>query len=141
MISIEACEPFFEYMRKSVELDPGTMELIAAHTSEISFPPKQILLPEGGICNNIYFVVSGMARSYYTDVSGTTITWLFHFNNNKSGSKNLFALDYRAFLTSQPSIIAIETCNELNALVFTREAITYLIKKSLTYEIWMRKIK
>jgi hypothetical protein len=34
----------------------------------------------------------------------------------------------------------IETLSELGAIVFTREAVNYLIEKSLNYEIWMRKL-
>ena len=95
---------------------------------------------EGGICNKIYFIVSGTARSYYTDCSGITVTWSFHFNNNESLIRNVFLTDYRAFLTNKPSSIALETLTEVRALAFTREAVTHLMEKSLPYEIWMRKL-
>ena len=139
MITTDICEPFFEYMRKSVELDSDMMELIAAHVSETTFPPKHIILTQGSPCNKVFFVVSGTARSYYIDVSGTTVTWSFYFNNNKSIVRNLFALDGRAYLTNEPSSIAIEALSEVNALVFTREVLNSLMEKSLKYEIWMRK--
>ena len=139
MIPIDVCEPFFTYMRKYVEPDADTMQLIASHMNEITFPQKHIILMEGGTCNKIYFIVSGTARSYYTDVSGMTITWSFHFNNNESITRNLFAVDYRAFLKNQPSSIAIETLSEVNALVLTQEAINYLIEKSLKFERWTLK--
>jgi len=140
MIPIDACEPFFEYMRRSVELDADTMQLIASHVSEASFPPKHIILQQGAACNKIFFVVSGTARSYYIDVSGMTVTWSFYFNNNKSVVRNLFALDGRAYLTNNLSSIAIEALSEVTALVFTREALNYLAEKSLKYEVWMRKL-
>ena len=140
MISIETCEPYFEYVRKYAELDFGTKQLVASQLSEITFPPKHIILAEGGICNKVYFVVSGTARYYYTDFSGVTVTWSFHFNNKFSIGRNIFAVDYRAFLTNKPSSIAIETLSEVNALVFTQEAVDYLMEKSLKYEIWMRKL-
>src|ERR1700752_3765205 len=140
MISVEACEPFFEYMRKSVELDSEILPLIAAHITEVSFPPKHIILAQGGLCNKVFFLVSGTARSYYIDVSGMTVTWSFYFNDNKSIVRNLFAFDGRAYLRNETSSIAIEALTELNALVFTRETLNYLMEKSLKYEIWMRKL-
>ena len=140
MISVDSCAPFFEYVRKSVDLDSDTMQLIAAHISDITFPPKHIILAQGGVCNKVFFVVSGMARSYYIDVSGMTVTWSFYFNNDKSIVRNLFALDGRAYLTNEPSSIAIEALSEVSALVFTREILSYLMEKSLKYEIWMRKL-
>ena len=140
MIPIDACEPYFEYVRKYVELDSETKQLIASQLSEISFPEKHIILSEGGICNKVYFVLSGTARSYYIDFSGMTVTWSFHFNNNLSLIRNVFVTDYRAFLTNKPSSIAVETLSEVSALVFTKEAVNYLMEKSLKYEIWMRKL-
>ena len=140
MVPIDVCEPFFKYMRKYVELDADTMQLIALQMSEISFPQKHIILVEGGMCNKIYFIVSGTARSYYIDVSGMTVTWSFFFNNNKSIGRNLFALDGRAYLRNEPSSIAIEALSDVSTLVFTKEALSQLMEKSLKYEIWMRKL-
>jgi CRP-like cAMP-binding protein len=140
MIPIDACEPFFEYMRKSVELDSQTMEIIASHLSERTFTQKHIILREGDICKKGYFIVSGTARSYYTDVSGMTITWSFHFNTNASISRNLFAADYRSFLTNKPAAVTIESLSEVSAIELTQEAVTYLMEKSFKYERWLRKL-
>jgi CRP-like cAMP-binding protein len=140
MISFDACEPYFEHMRQFVELDSDTMQLIASQLSETSFPQRHIILPTGSICNKVYFFVSGTARSYYIDFSGVTVTWSFHFNNNHSLIRNVFVTDYRAFLTHQPATIAIETLSEVRAIVLSKEAVIYLMEKSLTFEIWMRKI-
>ena len=51
MIPVDTCEPYFEYMRKMVELDHDLMELVASQLSEITFPPKHIIVAQGGACN------------------------------------------------------------------------------------------
>jgi CRP-like cAMP-binding protein len=140
MIPIDACEPYFEFVRKYIELDSETRQLTASQLTEITFPEKHVILSEGGVTNKIYFILSGTARSYYIDPSGVTVTWSFHFNNNRSLIRNVFVTDYRAYLTNKPSSIAIETLSEVNALIFTKEAVNYLMGKSLEYEIWMRKL-
>jgi len=140
MIPIDTCEPFFEYMRKFVELDSDSMELIASHLSEITFPKRHIIFSEGGVGSKGYFIVSGTARSYYTDFSGITVTWSFHFNSEATINRNLWLVDYRAFLTGKPSSLAIETLSEVSALTFTKEAVNYLLEKSLKYEIFQRKL-
>src|SRR5215471_10389730 len=99
MISIEACEPYFEYVKKYAELDSETRQLVASHLTQITFPQKHIILSEGLSSNKVYFIVSGTARSYYTDFSGMTVTWAFHFNSNESVIRNVFVTDYRALLT------------------------------------------
>jgi len=140
MISIETCEPFFEFMRKYVDLDTAAMELIAGFTGEVTLPAKHIVGHEHSTCDKVHFVVSGTARSYYTDFTGKTITWSFHFNNKASIARNLFAVDYRAFLTNQPSFIAIETLSELKALTLTKKQVMYLIENCYIYERWQRKV-
>ena len=140
MITIDACESFLKYIEKHVDLDADAMQLIAAQVSSIMLPPKQVILHEGHKCNKVHFIVSGLARSYYTDFSGKTVTWAFHFNNEKSIVRDLFALDCPAFLTNKPSSITIETLSEVTALVISKEATDYLTKESPTYESWMRKL-
>jgi len=140
MTPIDVCEPYFEFVGKYVELDSEVKQSIASQVSEVTFPEKHVILSEGGISNKVYFMLSGAARSYYIDPSGVTVTWSFHFNNNRSLIRNVFVTDYRAFLTNKPSSIAIETLSEVNALVFTKEAVNYLMERSLQYEIWMRKL-
>ena len=140
MNSLTTCQPYFEFVQRFTDLDTGTMELIAAHTTEVIFPTRHILLHEATKCDKVYFILSGTARSYYTDFSGTTVTWSFHFNNNQSIIRNVFVTDYRAFITGKPSSITIETLSEIKAIVFTREAVDHLMAKSLHYEIWMRKL-
>ena len=140
MVALDTCEPFFEYMRKYVELDVDTMQLIADHTGAVTFPQKHTILHEGNMSDKVFFIVSGLARSYYTDFSGKTITWSFHFNSPESISKNLFAVDYRAFLKNQPSSVAIETLAEVRALAFSKTQVSYLIDNSFIYERWMRRL-
>jgi len=140
MISLETCEPYFKFVQRYVDLDPGTMEMVAANTGEVRLPPKHIFLHEGSKCEKVYFVVSGTARSYYTDFSGKTITWAFHFNEEASITRNLFALDYRSFLTNYPSLITIESLSELKAITFTKAQVAYLIQNSPLYERWMRRL-
>ena len=140
MVPIDTCEPYFKYIQKYTELDSETKQLTATQINEITFRQKEVILSEGAICNKVYFIVTGTARSYYTDFSGVTVTWSFHFNNNLSLIRNAFVTDYRAFITNKPSSITIEALSDISALVFTKEAVDYLMKKSLTYEIWMRKL-
>jgi CRP-like cAMP-binding protein len=140
MIPIDACEPYFEFVKKKhAELDPETKQLIATQVSGITFRQKEVILFEGASANKGYFIVTGTARSYYTDFSGATVTWTFHFNNDLSLIRNAFVVDYRAFLTDKSSSITIEALSDIKALVITKEAVDYLMKNSLAYEIWMRK--
>ena len=138
MTSIEACEPFFSYMRKFLEPDPESSEAIASKFSETHLPRKHVILREGECSDKVFFLVKGLARSYYTDYTGKTITWSFHFNNEVSVGRNVFMFDYRAFLTDTGSSVTIEMLTDVTALVMTREAVRYLIDTCPAFETWTR---
>lgn len=133
-------DAFQQYFNTLVTLDDATAGLIGDHCREVMIPRKEIILHEGGPANRVYFVVSGKAHSFYTDYSGKTTTWLFHFNEPESHVKNLFLADYKGFITNQPSQISFETLTEVRAILFTREQIDFLIEHSAIFERGMRKI-
>jgi CRP-like cAMP-binding protein len=140
MFDPEFYASFFEYMGRSVPLDREAMQIIADHSKPASFEKGQILLREGEVCDKVYFVVSGKARSYYTDLDGKTLTWSFHFNHPAGITRNIFAVDYRSFLTGEPSLVTIETLTLVEALLFTRQETTYLIEHLFVFERWMRRL-
>ena len=140
MVPLETCEPYFEYVKRFMELDSETRQLFSSHITQTTFPQKHIILQEGSLCNKVYFILSGTARSYYTDSSGVTVTWAFHFHNSHSVIRNVFVTDYRAYLTNKPCSISIEALSDIHALVLAKETVTYLMQNSLQFEIWMRKL-
>jgi len=134
----EAYKPYFDLINKYVAIDQETKDLVIANSKRVSLTKKQLLLQEGENCNTVYFIISGKARSYYTDFSGKTTTWWFHFNTAQSNIKNLFLVDYKSFLSKLQSTLSIETLTEVEAIVFSREQVNYLINSSILYERWMR---
>lgn len=140
MLPVDTCKPYFDYLRKFIEVDSAMMELVAAHISEIRFPTKHLILQQGGVCNKVHFIVSGTARSYYIDPAGVTVTWSLFFNNEASIGRNLFALDYRAYLLNEPSSIAIETMSEVSTFVFHKDDVNFLMDNCVRYERFMRKL-
>jgi hypothetical protein len=58
MIPVEDCEPYFAFVQKYAKRDQNTKLSTASQVSEVNFPPKQIILSEGGISNKVYFILS-----------------------------------------------------------------------------------
>jgi len=133
-------QPFLDFMSKTVELDQETIGLIAANCREVTIGKKQFILREREKCNKVLFLVSGTAKSYYTDEYGKTSTWMFHFNDRNSNPKNLFLVDYKSFLGGQHSSISIESVTELKAILFTKEQVNFLLSHSLVYARWTSKL-
>ena len=133
-------DPFLLFFNTLIKVDDATIKLVEDHCRVVTIPRKKIVLHEGDLANRVYFVVSGKARSFYTDFSGKTTTWLFHFNVPESHIKNLFLVDYKGFVSNQPSQISIETLTEVRAILFTREQTDFLIEHSAIFERGMRRI-
>jgi CRP/FNR family transcriptional regulator, anaerobic regulatory protein len=89
---------------------------IAAAAIQVLIPKGQMIFNEGEIAKYAYFIVSGKAWSFYTDDSGKTITWSFHFNEMQSAFNNLFIVDYKSFLTQTPGTMSIEALTDIRAL-------------------------
>lgn len=57
-------------------------EEIALHFNEKTFKKNELLLKEGRICNEYYFLDEGFARAFIYDLKGNDITTAFYASNN-----------------------------------------------------------
>jgi CRP-like cAMP-binding protein len=103
-------------MRKMVNLDDAAVEEILNSCKEVLIPKGQTIFNDGKNARYLYFIVSGKARSYYTDCTGKAITWAFHFNEIQSDFKNLFIVDYKSVLTQTPRNMYIEALTDIRAI-------------------------
>jgi len=132
--------PFIEYLSTIVDLDTEATLLIEERTKEVSFPKGHIISPAGTVCRYAYFLITGEARSFYTDFSGKTTTWIFHFNQQFSNVKNLLIVDYKSFLNGRPASLTSETLTSLTAVQISRSDLGYVLERSLICERAMRKV-
>lgn len=77
---------------------------------------KTMMLSEGSICKNVFFVNSGLLRIYFVDNNGEEKT--FHF-----ALENTFATDYKSFLKEIPSNYSIQALEDTEVLVMSLEMI------------------
>ena len=133
-------KPFLDLVCSDVSLDEETKILIGSHCRPVKIAKGELLLNAGEVCRDIYFMVEGRAISYFTDYDGKTTTWFFHHNFPNAPVKNLFAVDYRSFLSGVPSGMSIQALSEIDALKFSKEAVELLVESSQTFAVWMRKL-
>ncbi len=110
--------PLLNYIGKIVSLDDSDIEILLNNCKEVLIPKGHTIFNEGKIAKYAYFIVSGKARSYYTDYAGKTITWSFHFNEIQSDFKNLFMVDHKSFLTQTPGTLRLEALTDIKAIRF-----------------------
>lgn len=82
---------------------------------------KDILLDQGTVCRNIYFVLDGLLRIYFVEQNGVEKT--FHFSTEKT-----FATDYESFLKSIPSNFSIQAMEDTTVITITKDLLQEIYK-------------
>lgn len=106
-----------------------------------TIPKGDILVHQGAVQNEIYFVTSGLLRSYYIDMNGNDVTRFF----SKEGS----LLCYERLFDHKPSnrsvealeecVVMVIQCNNFKTLIedhlYCMKAYTRLLERKLEYKI------
>lgn len=77
---------------------------------------KSIILSEGNICREVFFINKGLLRIFFVDNNGEEKT--FHFALEKT-----FATDYKSFLKEIPSNYSIQAMEDTQVLVMSFDMI------------------
>lgn len=100
---------FYQYTERILSFTVAEKALIESAFSFRQVPKKFKLAEEGKIARELFYIVKGLARLYYTK-NGEEITgYIF--------KENLFASSYESFLRQVPSIQTLETIEDCDLLV------------------------
>ena len=77
---------------------------------------KSIILSEGKICKDVYFINKGLLRIFFLDNNGKEKT--FHFALEKT-----FVTDYKSFLKKLPSNYSIQAMEDTEVMIMSFEMI------------------
>jgi CRP-like cAMP-binding protein len=75
---------------------------------------KEVLLNEGTVCRDVFFVCSGLLRIYFIDHQGEEKT--FHFS-----LENTFATDYESLLKVVPAHYSIQAMEDTTVVLMSLE--------------------
>ncbi|MDO8453999.1 MAG: Crp/Fnr family transcriptional regulator [Sulfurimonas sp.] len=91
-----------------------------------TFQKGEIILHQGDICKNLYFMNSGLARGYIIDKTGKDFTWSIFFNDHNAHMCNLFATDYESFLHQKTTTIHIEALEDCEVVITSFDNIQFI---------------
>lgn len=75
---------------------------------------KEIILSQGDICREVFFVVDGLLRMFFVDNNGEEKTFHFSFENT-------FSADYESFLKKIPSSYSIQALEDTTVVLMSFE--------------------
>lgn len=98
------------------------------------------LLGNGQACRSMYYLSSGITRSFAIDESGRDFTTCFHFNEPSSTVKNLFLTDFSSVIRNEPSQLHFQTLTEVQAVELPTHAISGLYERGAKWEKLGRRL-
>jgi CRP-like cAMP-binding protein len=121
---------FTEFILQYINLDQQEIVAFENNISQKTYHPNEVILDFGQTCENILFVCSGSARSYFVDPLGKEYIWNFHFNDHDSTFENYFILDYNSFVQQIPTPLTFQVINKLEVLELRYDKLQQMLEHS-----------
>lgn len=116
-------EALLDVIRNVVVLPEEEAALSVSYFKQRKFKRNEILVQNGAVVKNVYFVVKGLLHQYYIDENGNEKTCDFTFENK-------FVTDLESFTRKIPSSSSIRALKETTCLVISCANLMQLIRES-----------
>lgn len=103
--------------------------LFESRLSIKKFDKGDVILHQGDVCRELYFINSGLARAAIIDESGKDFTWSIFFNDANAQMTNLFVTEYDSFLHQKASTLHIEALEACELVSVSYENVQLLYNK------------
>ena len=93
---LSACDAIVSFMKSIMQMDENDIDLLIPILQYRKIKKNELLLKEGDVCKNVYFMSLGFFRMFYVDYNGNEINYRF-------AGKNAFVVDFQSFILQKPS--------------------------------------
>lgn len=94
----------FDAIEKIQKLDFETKELIKHSFIEERFDKEEIIVSQGKVCENIYFIKSGVVRRFYIEDDKEIVSWIY--------TENQFFTSLSSYFEQKSSFEIFTACEE-----------------------------
>jgi len=121
---------FRHFLSQIAPVDDNEWDRLLPLLSVRSFKKGEFILRPDETCEQMQFLVEGVARSYFIDENGREFNWSFHFNDSDARSTNMFVVDYASFISGSISRLHLECLSNIITVSITRESLNHLFSHS-----------
>lgn len=121
-----------KYIATFTALPEHSWAALTGCLTEMQFGKNELLLKEGQICNSIFFISSGLCKSFY-NLDGKEVNTAFHFEND-------FATNIKSLATSSSSSYAIKACERTKVVRLDKKGLLDAYSQSHPIETFGRKV-
>ena len=125
-------QSFYEYTDKFITFTKAEKAILENAFSFRQVPKKFKLAEEGKIARELYFILKGLVRLYYTKDGEEITGFIFR--------EHLFASSYDSFLRQVPGIQTLETLEDCDLLVIGYSRMQQLYEELPKMHIVARKV-
>ncbi|MBO9728701.1 MAG: Crp/Fnr family transcriptional regulator [Chitinophaga sp.] len=105
-----------DFISRFTEVSEEDAEFLSGFLREKKFKANDIIFRGGNVCEAMYFVIAGTARSYFVNDQGQEYTWTFNFNDADATFENSIIIDHHSFINQTPSALTVEVIKDLDAV-------------------------
>ena len=125
-------DKFFQTVSEYTTLTAESKKELSVCLKRLKFPKGHILLRQDTICNYLYFIDSGLARTFYLKDGKDVTDWI--------SAENSFACSLISFITRQPDMRSIELLEPSILYSLHYNDIEYLCSKHHDIEKFYRRL-
>jgi len=105
-----------DFISRFTEVSNEDAEYLSSFLTEKKYKANDIIFRGGNVCEAMYFVIAGSARSYFVNDLGQEYTWTFNFNDEDATFENSIIIDHHSFINQTPSALTVEVIKDLDAV-------------------------
>lgn len=98
---------------KHINIDEEEWNELTSKFEKVTVNKNDVISNAGDIFSDFYFIKSGLARSYFTDINGRDFTWQIYFRGQSRYGLNHFMDDSVSYYENDGSMLhfeALEDC-------------------------------
>jgi CRP-like cAMP-binding protein len=124
-------ETLIQKIKSSIELKPAAEAFLYSISKEYSLAKGDVLIRQGQVVKNTFFVTAGCLRSYCIDKSGKEHTLQFAI-------KNWWISDYIAIHTDELATLTVECLTASNIIAFNAKELDEIHTRFPEFESYQR---
>ena len=133
-------ESYKQFIQKHVELSEEEWKLFHSKLKIKQLQKGEIIHFSDNVWTQLYFIASGLIRSFLINHKGKDFTRHFHFNTKESNILNLFVVDYTSFIDQVPSVVGFEVLEDSLLYVLEHSDAQHMYTMSAKWERYGRRV-
>lgn len=129
-------------IKQHINMQEEEWQELSSKFKKVSINKGESISNAGDIFKDFYFIKSGLARSYFTDINGKDFTWQIYFRGKSKYGLNHFMDDSVSYYENDGSMLNFETLEEsVFYLISLKDMDTFLDEADKKWEhlvrIWL----